>query len=87
VDVGKKRSIRIASDQLAKISSELSQERRREAGIDTFKWLHSGKTNARQDHVARNGKIYTETDPPADRAGQLPNCGCQELGILDLENF
>jgi SPP1 gp7 family putative phage head morphogenesis protein len=87
VDLGRKRSLRIAADQLVKISSELSQERRREAGIDTFKWLHSGKRNFRQDHLARDGKVYSEADPPPDRAGQLPNCGCQELGVLDLESF
>jgi SPP1 gp7 family putative phage head morphogenesis protein len=87
VDVGKKRSIRIASDQLAKISSELSQERRREAGIDTFKWVSSGKVNARVEHAARNGKIYTEANPPPTRAGAEINCGCVEVGVLDLENF
>jgi SPP1 gp7 family putative phage head morphogenesis protein len=87
VDLGKRRSIFIASDQLAKISSELSQERRREAGIDTFEWVHSGKVNFREDHKARNGKIYTEANPPPDRAGQLPRCGCQELGRLQLEDI
>jgi SPP1 gp7 family putative phage head morphogenesis protein len=96
VDVGKKRSIRIASDQLAKISSELSQERRREAGIDVWYWKHSGKVHARVDHKARDGKVYSDDpamvgkiadgqkilSPPEDLPGQLPNCGCQSLGLL-----
>jgi uncharacterized protein with gpF-like domain len=96
VELGKARSIRIASDQLAKVTSALADERRREAGIDSWIWLHSGKRHPRAEHVARNGKVYSDVPsdagkkvdgktllaPPEDRPGQLPFCGCRSAGIV-----
>jgi hypothetical protein len=90
------RSLRVASDQLNKLSGSLADERRREAGIDLWKWRHSGKRHPRADHVARDGKIYADTEagaganvegqavsaPPADRPSQLPYCGCRGLAVL-----
>ena len=96
VDLGRKRSISIASDQLAKITSSLADERRREAGMNIWQWLHSGKKNFREDHKARDGDYYSD-DPadvgkvvdgktvkaaPEDRVGQRPYCGCRSQGVL-----
>lgn len=99
VDFGRRRSIRIASDQLSKISSALADERRREAGLTYWKWMHSGKNHPRANHVARDGKLYSDKPngvgrtindqaalpPPTDRPGQLPFCGCRSLSVLDLK--
>lgn len=82
VDLGRARSVRIASDQLAKITSSLADERRREAGIDTWIWLWSGKKNGRAEHIARNGKEYTDAKLPEDMPGQLPYCGCRSQAVL-----
>ncbi|MDF0543343.1 hypothetical protein PX699_13375 [Sphingobium sp. H39-3-25] len=98
VSMGRDRSIRIASHQLSSLSSELARERRRQAGLDVFAWHHSQKRYPRQEHVKRNGVLYTENAdlvgkkldgrvvklaPPADdRAGVRPACGCRERGIL-----
>lgn len=79
------RSVRIASDQLSKISSSLAAERRREAGLDSWEWKHSRKAHPRADHQARDGKVYTDQSAPADKPGQLPYCGCRELAVLDLD--
>ncbi len=96
VDLGRARSIRISSDQLAKITSTLADERRREAGMNIWQWLHSGKKNFREDHKARDGDYYSD-DPkdvgkvvdgktvkaaPEDRVGQRPYCGCRSQGVL-----
>lgn len=97
----RKRSKAIAADQLSKIAASLAAERRREAGLSVYKFRHSGKRHPRQEHVARNGKLYAETganagievngqivNPPierGDRAGQPPFCGCREQGVLILE--
>lgn len=88
------RSRRIASDQLAKLTSALADERRREAGIDRWRWRHSGKLHFRPEHKARDGKVYADTAagagenalaPPEDRPGQLPYCGCRALACLIFE--
>lgn len=99
VTISRKRALRIAADQNVKLSSALNEERRRQAGIDSFTWVHSGKMHSRPEHVARNGKIYSE-DPdkvgteyegrtvnrvPEDKPGELPYCGCTSRAVLILE--
>lgn len=78
------RSLRVASDQLTKLTSSLASERRRDAGIDKWEWRHSGKRHPREDHRARNGKQYTDETAPKDKPGQLPYCGCRELAVLEF---
>jgi len=92
VDLGRKRSLRIASDQLAKASETLNEERRTEAGLSAWEWVHSGKKHPREDHKARNGKRYDDDaksgpyKPPADRPGQLPFCGCTSRAVLSVDS-
>ena len=92
------RSVRIASDQLAKITEALSDERRREAGLDKWEWKWSGKQNGREEHIARDGRIYSDDPsevgkvvngqtvetPPPDRVGELPFCGCRSLSVIEF---
>ena len=85
VDMGRARSERIAADQLNKITSALAEERRREAGIDTWKWRHSGKLHPRVDHQARNGKEYTDATAPQDLPGRLPYCGCRSQAVVRFD--
>ena len=90
VDMGRARSIRIAGDQLSKASETLNEERRTEAGLSAWEWVHSGKLHPREDHKARNGKRYDDDarsgpyKPPEDRPGQLPFCGCTSRAVLSL---
>ena len=79
------RALRIASDQHVKIASALDEERRREAGIDQWEWLHSGKRHPREEHVARNGKVYSDRDPPPSRPGEEPFCGCTSRAVLTFD--
>lgn len=85
VAMGRRRSIGIASDQLSKVSSSLASERRREAGIDKWKWRSSHKLHFRPEHAARDGKVYTDKTAPADLPGRLPYCGCREQAVVDLD--
>jgi len=78
------RSLRIASDQLNKLSSELDAERQRQAGLDEWKWRHSGKLHPRLWHKERDGNIYTDKTAPKDLPGQLPWCGCKRQAHLSL---
>jgi SPP1 gp7 family putative phage head morphogenesis protein len=84
VGMGRRRAKGIASDQTSKLASALDQERRREVGIDTFEWIHSGKLHPREEHVARDGKRYTDDKPPPDMPGMAINCGCTSRAILEL---
>lgn len=94
------RSLRIAADQNSKLSAALDRERQAEAGIDLFKWRHSGKKHPRRPHVARNGKIYEratgkqveadglkkagETIERGDFPGEQPYCGCRAQAYLPI---
>lgn len=100
VEMGRKRSLNVAADQLSKISGELADERRREAGLDVWEWRHSGKAHPRPEHQARNGLLYSEVKalqgtsvngkrvnvpPPAsDWPSRPPFCGCRSRAVLTL---
>lgn len=87
------RSLRVASDQLAKVTGALADERRREAGIDVWRWRWSHKKNGRAEHIARDGGLYTDNPalvgksvdgkviraapPENDRPSRPPYCGCR----------
>jgi SPP1 gp7 family putative phage head morphogenesis protein len=84
VGLGRARSLRIASDQAVKLSSELDTERFRQVGIERWKWRHSGKKHFRPEHRARSGNVYTFKKPPPDMPGEKPYCGCKKQAILTL---
>lgn len=79
------RSKLIARDQTAKLSSNLDQFRQQQAGIEEYKWRHSGKAHPRPEHVARDGKIFRWDTPPWDGPpGQAINCGCKAMAYIPL---
>lgn len=84
VDMGRDRSRRIAADQLNKLTASLADERRREAGIDTWRWRWSHKQHGRPEHMARDGREYTDATAPQDLPGQLPYCGCRSQAVIQL---
>lgn len=89
------RSLRIASDQLTKLSSSLAEERQRQAGITQVEWKSSHKLHARPHHAARDGKVYDldtrtpvdggEAVPADDWAGRPPYCGCRTLSRISFD--
>jgi predicted DCC family thiol-disulfide oxidoreductase YuxK len=95
------RSQRIAADQLSKLTGALADERRREAGLTTWEWRHSGKRHPRSWHVQRNGRYYSEDKamigkvvdgktveaPPSadDLPSRPPYCGCRSRSVLILD--
>lgn len=94
-DMGRARSVRIASDQLSKLTGALAEERQREAGIEKVKYRHSGKLHPRTNHKARDGKIfYLETHAPVDGGPAVPNgdwvqqppfCGCRTQAVITFD--
>lgn len=92
--MGRTRAVAVAADQSSKLSGALDTERMAEAGLDFAKWRHSAKRFPRQDHLARDGKIYNirtgkERDgdgsvPADDRPGMRPWCGCRFQAWIPL---
>lgn len=83
--MAKRRAVNVAADQLTKTTSALASERRRQAGLDKWEWRSSHKLHFRPEHAARDGKVYSDEDAPADLPGQLPYCGCRERAVLSFE--
>jgi len=85
VGLGRKRSLRIASDQTVKLSAALDRLRQDELGFRNFTWIHSDKLHYRPEHKARDGKVFSwdsdvaKHDPP----GYAPFCGCKAAAYLD----
>jgi SPP1 gp7 family putative phage head morphogenesis protein len=96
VAMGRDRARRIASDQLAKASGALAEERQRQAGIDQVIWVHSDKARPRKEHQARDGKRYyletkkavdgSETVAPGDWVAQAPFCGCRSRAYISFDD-
>lgn len=84
VGLSRKRARRIAAHQTANLSAALDRERQTEVGIDKFQWRWSGKQNGRPEHIARDGKVYSWSAPPAELPGELPACGCRAAAYLDI---
>jgi len=99
VGIGRKRALRIAAHQNVVLSSQLNEERRRQAGITEWIWVHSRKRHPRLEHQERDGNLYTD-DPskagreyegktirpaPETRPGEEINCGCTSRALLVLE--
>jgi SPP1 gp7 family putative phage head morphogenesis protein len=82
--MGRARSIRIAADQTVKLSAALDMERQAEAGIEQYKWRHSGKLHPRAEHRARDGNVYKLGEPAGDTPGQAPFCGCRAQAYLAI---
>jgi SPP1 gp7 family putative phage head morphogenesis protein len=85
LDMSRRRANNIAKDQTVKLARTLDQERRRQAGITTWIWRHSGKVHFRPEHKERDGNVYSDNDPPEDMPGELPNCGCTSEAVLVLD--
>lgn len=82
------RARRIAVDQTNKLSGALDELRQQQAGIDSFRWRHSGKVHYRPEHKARNGKIYRWDDPAlrGDKPKMKPFCGCTAQAVVAIED-
>lgn len=80
----RKRSIRVAHDQLIKVSAALDTARMMQAGIGEFIWKHTPQKHPRLHHLARNGLVFKLGQPRGDEPGEAPFCRCYRVPILRL---
>lgn len=95
IGASRQRSLRIAGDQLSKLSVALETERMSDAGISQFKYRHGLKKHPRPWHAARNGKVYDlatlkeiggdDVIKADDAPGLPPGCSCRKQALLTLD--
>lgn len=74
----------IATDQLGKINSRITQVRQEKLGITHYTWSTSRDERVRHEHRLRDGKLFAWDKPPKDgHAGQAIRCRCVALPYLD----
>lgn len=87
IDISKNRAKLIARDQTTKLAADINEMRQKEAGLDQYKWRHSGKVNYRPVHKQRDGKIFSWSNPPeGGHPGHEINCGCTAMAYINLED-
>jgi len=68
---------RVARDQVGKFFGALNQVRQQDLGINTYIWRTSQDNRVREEHEAREGKVFSWDDPPEDgHPGQPIQCRC-----------
>lgn len=88
-----KRAKLIAIDQTRKLTTVMNVERAKAAGMKKFEWVHSGGgSDPRELHEQYDGQTFEYANPPiidkrtGERGfpGQLVNCRCTMMPVLDL---
>jgi SPP1 gp7 family putative phage head morphogenesis protein len=71
---------RDAGHSLAEQAMQALQEA---AGVDWYEWVHNASPTPRPEHVARHGKRFRWSKPPADgHPGTLRNCRCTAKPVI-----
>lgn len=86
--VARARARLIARDQLQKYQAQVNEAQQRRAGIERYVWRHSGSgRNPRPEHLARDGQVFSWTDPPPDgHPGAAIQCRCTAEPVIELPN-
>ena len=88
-DVTDSRARLIARDQVAKLNGNLTQERQRDIGVDSYIWRTVGDERVREEHDAVDGETFSWDSPPSETDGNHPGedyqCRCWAEPILPEE--
>lgn len=75
--VTERRAELIARDQIGKLNGELTRIRQEDIGVEEYTWRGVLDARERPEHVAREGRIFKWSEPPADgHPGQPIRCRC-----------
>lgn len=87
-----RRATNIALDQTRKAYNSINKERMLESDFEDFEWKHSGGgLHPRQEHIDRDGKVYSLKNLPRDADGEedypskKPNCGCTMIPVYKFK--
>lgn len=81
--VSDSRADRIARDQTQKQNANITQSRQEDLGITKYEWLTSEDEKVREEHAARNGRVFLWSRPPPDGHPGIPiECRCVPLPVL-----
>lgn len=71
------RAALIAVDQIGKLNGQLMRQRQQNIGIKQYRWRGRLDDRERDEHVRREGKVFSWDDPPSDgHPGQAIRCRC-----------
>lgn len=86
--ISEKDALFLARDQVATLNGQLTRARQLTAGITQYKWQTCEDERVRPEHKARDGKIFSWTDPPDDGApGEPYLCRCTALPVIDTKTL
>ena len=86
--VNERRAQLIARDQVSTLNGQLTRARQMEAGISQYKWSTSKDSRVRPLHAAREGIIYSWSDPPRDgNPGEPIHCRCTAIPVIDTDTL
>lgn len=75
----------IANDQIGKLNGQLTKERQEGIGVNSYRWRGALDERERDEHVAREGQVFTWEKPPHDgHPGEPIRCRCTAEPILPL---
>lgn len=87
-EITKRRADLIASDQMAKLNSDMTQFRQEQAGITKYIWRTSQDERVRSKHRALDGKEYAwgkKTDAEEGLApGKPVRCRCIAIPVIEV---
>ncbi|MCK4521411.1 MAG: minor capsid protein [Nanoarchaeota archaeon] len=74
----------IARDQVSKLNGDLNQQRQNDLGVRRYRWRTSRDERVRENHVVKEGNIYSWDKPPPDTGhpSEDPQCRCYAEAVI-----
>lgn len=84
--ISQRRANLIAIDQVQKLNGQLTRNRQRNLGVNSYIWRTVIDERVRKEHRRREGRVFSWDDPPSDgHPGEPINCRCfAEPNIDDM---
>ena len=82
--ISERRARTIARTEISQLNAQITRERQKELGVNTYIWITAGDQRVRDEHEDRNGREFSWDDPPPDgHAGESINCRCSARASVE----